>query len=140
MSGIPTYREVQGARRHGKRENSQRFSNLSSFYISKLQSFHISKTVNISSLYLKTLQYLRPISQNSISQLACLISQLASNSTISQNVHISTCLANISTCLKFANISKSQYLNLPSQYLKRNEDLSRLFTLDNFSKNSLPSE
>ena len=100
-------------------------TNISSFNISKLQSFYISKAFHISNQYLKTLQYLKPISQNSISQLACLISQLASNSTISQNVHISTCLANISTCLKFANISKSQYLNLPSSYLKRNEDLYR---------------
>ena len=62
----------------------------------KLRSFNISKAVNISSQYLKTRQYLKPISQ-------------ASN--------ISACLTNISTCLKMYNISKRQYLNLPYQYL-----------------------
>ena len=65
-----------------------------------LKVSYISKHSNISNQYLKTLQYLKPISQSA---------------------NISTCLSNISTCLKTSNISKCQYLNLPQniQYLKK---------------------
>ena len=56
---------------------------------------NISKHSNISNPYLKV----------PISQLACPISQLASNLPISQKANISTCLVNI------------------LQYLKQNEDL-----------------
>ena len=78
--------------------------------ISQKQSIsqaNISKHANISSQYLKL----------PISQLASPISQLALKFTISQKANISTCLTNISACLKFRNISKTQYLSLPYEYL-----------------------
>ena len=59
------------------------------------------------------------------------ISQLASGFAISQKANISTCLTNISTCLRFRNISKCQYLNLPANISNKMKTWSQIVIISN---------